>query len=55
MMKKTIKLKREDSNYSEDALHVEYILNGKKKITLKHEGENYILQITSNNKLLLTK
>ncbi|MGH1538194.1 MAG: hemin uptake protein HemP [Gammaproteobacteria bacterium] len=54
-MYKTIKLKREDSQYSDDAIHVNYILNGKKKITLRHAGKNYILQITSNNKLLLTK
>ncbi len=36
-------------------LHVEQILKGRKQITLRHAGENYTLQITKNNKLLLTK
>ena len=36
-------------------LHVEQIFQGRNKITLRHAGENYTLQITKNNKLLLTK
>ena len=48
---KTIKLHKDTSK----TIDVQNIFKGKKKITLKHQGDKYILQITSNNKLLLTK
>ena len=36
-------------------VYVEQIFKGRNKIILRHAGENYTLQITKNNKLLLTK
>ena len=45
------KLRRECKDY----INIKYLLGDRKKLTIKHENEMYILQITKNNKLLLTK
>ena len=52
-MSNTIKLQK--FSQQKDVMSVERILQGRKKIKLTHAGELYVLQITSNNKLLLTK
>ncbi len=52
---KTIKLQKISPNDALDIINVEKIFQGKKRVTLNHQGDKYILQITSNNKLLLTK
>ncbi len=52
---KTIKLQKNSPNDANNIVDAEKIFQGKKRVTLSHQGDNYILQITSNNKLLLTK
>ena len=49
---KTITLQKKDTANTVD---VQNIFRGNSKITLCHQGARYTLQITSNNKLLLTK
>lgn len=44
-----------DKKVISNILDVENIFRGSKKIKLRHQGDQYTLQITSNNKLLLTK
>ena len=31
------------------------LLRGKRHLTIEHNGERYLLRVTSNNKLILTK
>ena len=52
---KTIKLQKISQNEAINTVDAQKIFQGKKKVTLSHHGDNYLLQITSNNKLLLTK
>lgn len=52
---KTIKFQKIAPNDAIDMLDVQKIFQGRKKVTLNHNGDKYILQITGNNKLLLTK
>ena len=52
---KTIKLQKVSPEAAINYVDVQKIFQGKRKITLNHKGDKYILQITSNNKLLLTK
>lgn len=44
-----------DNKDNKDVINIKYLLGNRKKLTIKHESEVYILQITKNNKLLLTK
>ena len=52
---KTITFQRVFPEDANQVLNVEKLFNGKKKIKLRHAEGDYTLQITSNNKLLLTK
>lgn len=52
---KTIKLQKPALKDITSIIDVQRIFQGKNKIKLIHEGKKYVLQITSNNKLLLTK
>ena len=52
---KTIKYQKIAPKDAINILDVQRILRGRKKVTLNHNGDKYILQITGNNKLLLTK
>ena len=52
---KTIKLQKVHPEDATNIVDVRKIFQGKKKIVLNHQGDKYFLQITSNNKLLLTK
>lgn len=45
----------EPNKDNKDVINIKYLLGNRKKLTIKHESEMYILQITKNNKLLLTK
>ena len=51
----TIKLQKVDPKDATNIVDVQKIFQGKKIIALNHQGDKYFLQITSNNKLLLTK
>lgn len=53
--KNTIKLQKVPPAEATNVVDVQRILQGRKKITLQHQGDSYVLQVTSNNKLLLTK
>ncbi len=52
---KTIKMQKIAPEDAANIVDVQRIFQGRRKIALKHQGNKYILQITSNNKLLLTK
>ena len=52
---KTIKPQKVHPEDATNIVDVQKIFQGKKKIALNHQGDKYFLQITSNNKLLLTK
>ena len=52
---KTIKMQKIAPEDAANIVDVQRIFQGRRKIALKHQENKYILQITSNNKLLLTK
>ena len=54
-MARTITIEKVASKDVTNLLDVQRILKGRKKIILGHADDRYILQITKNNKLLLTK
>ena len=54
-MARTITLEKVAPKDVANLLDVQKIFKGRKKVMLHHAEERYTLQITKNNKLLLTK
>ena len=52
---KNIKLQKTSPEDTTNTIDIQRILLGRKKIKITHDGNHYTLQITGNNKLLLTK